>query len=233
MFVGHYAPVFALAAARRAPGLATGFVAVQLIDLGFMSLSYFGIEKWRANPSIEGFTPIDLYYMPYTHSLAGAALWAAAFALVVAALTPAGQRGLSALIAGALVLSHWFLDLLVHRHDLPLIADTDNKLGYALWDQPLIEAPLELGLLFAGFALFMAATKPRGTMGKIVPWLLMTALLVLQGVNWFTPPPPNAASFAGLGLTAYLGLAALALWLDRTRVSASHPALAAFPERLA
>ena len=76
MFVGHYAPVFALAAARREPGLATGFVAVQLIDLGFMSLSYFGIEKWRANPTIEGFTPIDLYYMPYTHSLLGASIWA-------------------------------------------------------------------------------------------------------------------------------------------------------------
>lgn len=233
MFVGHYAPVFALAAARRTPGLATGFVAVQLINLGFMSLSYFGIEKWRANASIEGFTPIDLYYMPYTHSLAGASLWAAAFALVVAAFTPAGQRMLSALIAGVLVLSHWVLDLIVHRNDLPLVSDTDNKLGYALWDHPLIEAPLELGLLFAGFALFMTATKPRGVMGKIVPWLTMAVLLVLQGVNWFTPPPPNTESFAGLGLTAYLLLAALALWLDRVRVTASHPALAAFPERFA
>jgi hypothetical protein len=233
MFVGHYAPVFALAAARGAPGLGTGFIAVQLIDIGFMSLSYFGIEKWRANPSIEGFMPIDLYYMPYTHSLAGTAVWAAAFALVVAAFTPAGQRGLSALIAGALVLSHWFLDLIVHRSDLPLVHDTGEKLGYALWDQPLIEAPLELGLLFAGFWLFMAATKPRGTMGKVVPWLVMTVLLVVQGINWFTPPAPDGATFAGLGLTAYLGLAALALWLDRTRVSASHPAFTPFPERLA
>jgi membrane-bound metal-dependent hydrolase YbcI (DUF457 family) len=190
---------------------------VQLIDLGFMSLSYLGIEKWRANPSIEGFMPIDLYYMPYTHSLAGTAIWAAAFALVVAVFTPAGRRLLSALIAGALVLSHWLLDLVVHRQDLPLVQDTDKKFGYALWDHPFIEAPLELGLLAAGFAMFMAATKPRGTMGRIVPWLMMTALLVLQGINWFTPPPADAASFAGLGLTAYLLLAALAVWLDRVR----------------
>ena len=233
MFVGHYGVSFA--ARRFEPQLPLWvlFIAVQLLDVAWSPLVLLGIEKVRIVPGITASNPLDLYYMPYTHSLVGASLWAVAFALVVAAFTPAGKRGLSALIAGALVLSHWALDLLVHRHDLPLIADTDNKLGYALWDQPFVEAPLELGLLFAGFALFMAATKPRGTMGKIAPWIVMTALLVLQGINWFTPPPPNAASFAGLGLTAYLGLAALALWLDRVRATASHAALAAFPERFA
>lgn len=217
MFVGHYAPVFALAAIRRDPGLATGFVAVQLIDLGFMSLSYFGIEKWRANPSIEGFTPIDLYFMPYTHGLLGTAIWAVAFAFVVAAFTPPGRQFVSAVIAAALVVSHWFLDLIVHRQDLPLVHDNEQKLGYGLWDYPLIEAPLELGLLLAGFALFMTATKPRGTMGRIVPWLALAVLLGMQGINWFTPPAPDAVTFSALGLTAYLLLAALAYWLDRVR----------------
>ena len=217
MFVGHYAPVFAIAAVRRDPGLATGFVAVQLIDLGFMSLSYFGIEKWRANPAITGFNPVDLYFMPYTHSLLGASLWAIAFAFVVAAFTPPGRQFLSAMIAAGLVLSHWFLDLIVHRQDLALVQDNEQKLGYGLWDHPLIEAPLELGLLLAGFALFMTATKPRGTLGRIVPWLVLAALLGLQGVNWFTPHAPDAATFSALGLTAYLLLAALAHWLDRAR----------------
>lgn len=218
MFVGHYAPVFAIAAVRRDPGLATGFIAVQLVDLGFMSLSYVGIEKWRANPAITGFTPIDLYFMPYTHSLAGATIWAVAFAFVVAAFTPPGRQFLSAVIAGALVLSHWLLDLIVHRQDLALVHDNEPKLGYGLWDHPLIEAPLELGLLLAGFALFMTATKPRGTIGRIVPWLVLAALLGLQGVNWFTPAASDAATFSALGLTAYLLLAVLAYWLDRVRI---------------
>ena len=219
MFVGHYAPVFAVAAARRSPGLATGFIAVQLIDLGFMSLSYFGIEKWRANPAITGFTPIDLYYMPYTHSLAGASAWAVAFALIVAAFTPAGRQFVNGSIAGSLVLSHWVLDLLVHRQDLALVQDTDQKLGYALWDQPLIEAPLELGLLLGGFALFIAATKPRGAKGKVVPWIVLAALLAVQGFNWLTPPPPDVATFSGMGLAAYLAVAGLAWWLDHVRVA--------------
>jgi hypothetical protein len=217
MFVGHYAPVFAIAAVRREPGLATGFIAVQLIDLGFMSLSYLGIEKWRANPAIEGFTPVDLYYMPYTHSLAGASIWAVLFALAVAAVTPAGRQFVNGLIAGSLVLSHWMLDLIVHRQDLPLLHDNEQKLGYGLWDQPLLAAPLELGLLLAGFALFLAATKPRGAMGKVVPWIVLALLMALQGVNWFTPPAPDAATFSALGLTAYLLLAAAAYWLDRVR----------------
>lgn len=217
MFVGHYAPVFAIAAVRRDPGLATGFVAVQLVDLGFMSLSYVGIEKWRANPALEGFNPIDLFYMPYTHSLAGATIWAVAFALVVAALTPPGRQALSALIACTLVLSHWLLDLIVHRQDLPLVHDTDRKFGYALWDHPLLEAPLELGLLLAGLALFMAATKPRGTMGKAVPWIVLAVLLAFQAFNWFGPPPADAKTFSIMGLAAYLTLVPFAWWLDRVR----------------
>jgi len=218
MFVGHYAPVFALAAARRQPGLGAGFVAVQLVDLGFFSLSYFGIEKWRLNPTLEGFMPVDLYYMPFTHSLAGSAAWAVGAAAITALVSPAGRRALNAVIIGALVLSHWVLDLIVHRHDLTLLHDDEQKLGFALWDHPALVVPLELGLLFAGFALFMNATKPNGTTGKIMPWVLLTLLLAVQGFNWFTPPEPNPAMFSILGITAYLAFAALAWWTDRTRI---------------
>lgn len=219
MFVGHYAPVFALAAVRRSPGLAAGFVAVQLVDIGFMSLSYFGIEKWRANPELAGFTPIDLYFMPYTHSLAGSAAWAIAAAVVTAMFTPAGRRFVDGLIVGLLVLSHWFLDLIVHRRDLALVHDDGDKLGYGLWDQPAVVVPLELGLLFAGFALFMAATRPRGVFGIVMPWAALALLVGVQGINWFTPPAPDAATFSGMGLAAYLLLAGVAWLVDRSRAS--------------
>jgi hypothetical protein len=217
MFVGHYAPVFALAAARREPSLGAGFVAVQLVDLGFFSLSYFGIEKWRPNPTLEGFTPIDLYYMPFTHSLAGSAAWALGAAAITAMLSPAGRRALNALIIGALVLSHWVLDLIVHRHDLTLLHDGEEKLGFALWDHPALVVPLELGLLFAGFALFMRATKPKGMMGKLMPWVLLTLLLAVQAFNWFTPPESDPALFSILGVSVYLTFAALAWATDRAR----------------
>jgi hypothetical protein len=233
MFVGHYAPVFALAAVRRSPGLAAGFVAVQLVDIGFMALSYVGIEKWRVNPAIAGFMPIDLYYMPYTHSLAGSAAWAVAAAIVVALLSPAGRRFVDGFVIGALVLSHWFLDLIVHRRDLALVRDEGEKFGYALWDQPALVIPLELGLLLLSFALFMAATRPRGVTGHIAPWAGFAILLGVQAVNWFTPPAGDVVTFSGMGLGAYLALAGVAWWIDRSRVSASNATLASLPERFA
>jgi hypothetical protein len=217
MFVGHYAPVLALAAARRSPGLAAGFVAVQLVDIGFFSLSYFGIEKWAANPALSGFTPIDLYYMPYTHSLAGSAAWAVGAAMVTALVSPAGRRTVDALIIGALVLSHWFLDLIVHRHDLPLVHDHEEKLGFGLWDQPALVVPLEMGLLFLGFWLFMRATRPMGLLGRVVPWVVLALLVAVQGFNWLTPPPADQTSFTAMGLGVYFGLAALAWGMDRVR----------------
>lgn len=217
MFVGHYAPVFALAAVRRSPGLATGFIAVQLVDIGFMSLSYFGIEKWAANSALTGFMPIDLYYMPYTHSLAGSAVWAVGAGIAVAALSDPGQRIWNGICVALLVMSHWLLDLVVHRRDLPLLHDNGEKLGFGLWDQPALVVPLELGLLFAGFALFMAATKPKGLVGRAAPWGLLAVLVAVQGFNWFTPPAADPTAFSGMGLAAYLVLAGLAWGVDRAR----------------
>jgi hypothetical protein len=220
MFVGHYAPVFALAAVRRSPGLATGFIAVQLVDIGFMSLSYFGIEKWAANSALAGFTPIDLYYMPYTHSLAGSAVWAVGAGILAAALLGPGQRIWNGICVALLVMSHWLLDLVVHRRDLPLLHDDGEKLGFGLWDHPALVVPLELGLLFAGFALFMAATKPKGIVGRAAPWGLLAVLVAVQGFNWFTPPAADPATFSGMGLAAYLVLAGLAWGVDRVRSQA-------------
>lgn len=220
MFVGHYAPVFALAATHRSPGLAAGFVAVQLVDIAFFSLSYFGVERWAVNPALAGFMPIDLYYMPYTHSLLGSAVWAAGAALVTAGVTPAGRRIVDASSIGLLVLSHWLLDLVVHRHDLPLAHDAGAKLGFGLWNHPIAVVPLELGLLVGSFALFLAATRPIGRARRL-PAVVLGVLVAVQAINWFTPPTTDQAAFTGLGLGAYLGLAALAGWLDRTRVRAS------------
>ncbi len=217
MFVGHYAPVLALRAVRKSPGLAAGFVAVQLVDIGFFSLSYFGIEKWRANPSLSGFMPMDLYFMPYTHSLAGSVGWAMAAGLVTAALAPASRKLAGGAIIALLVVSHWFLDLIVHRHDLPLVHDHEDKLGFGLWDQPLLVVPLEMGMLFAGFALFMSATRAKGASGRVVPWIVLSLLVAVQCVNWFTPPGGDGATVAAMGVGVYLALAGLAWWLDRVR----------------
>ena len=115
MFIGHWAPALAAAAAsKRAPKIGTLFVAAQLVDWAFFGLLLLGVEHMRFSPGISVMNPMDLYDMPLTHSLLGAAGFAAAFAALV---WLASKDSLAALIAAAVVLSHWLLDLLVHVPD--------------------------------------------------------------------------------------------------------------------
>ncbi|SPE28426.1 conserved membrane hypothetical protein [Burkholderiales bacterium] len=223
MFIGHYAPAFAARALRNSPGLATCFVAVQLVDIAFFTLAYLGVEKWRPDPGITGIMPVDLYYMPFTHSLLGSAVWALAAGAVVLVLARRGRKAIGAAIVSALVFSHWLLDLVVHRHDLGVLDDEPHKLGFGLWDRPMIEMPLEIGLVLAGFVLYAASTRARGASGRWWMWSALVVLLILQCINWFAPPPQGAVAFSGLGLFAYAVCAALAWQLERTRQSRRNP----------
>ena len=214
MFIGHYSAAFIAATSPKAPQLGTLFVAVQLVDLAFFSFVLIGIEHMRLVPGITAMNPMDLYDMPLTHSLVGAAGWAAGFALL---LWLWRRNGVAALIGGAVVLSHWLIDLLVHRPDLTL-AGGPPPFGLGLWNHPAIEMPLELVLAFGALAWFTART--RG------PWIpvatLAVAMAAFQAFNWFGPEPativdPPPPSLAILGLVAYVLLALLAWWVSRTR----------------
>src|ERR1700693_3000234 len=106
MFVGHYGPSFAAKAIRPAIPLWLAFIAVQLVDVAWAVLVILGIEKVRIVPGITASNPLDLYYMPYTHSLVAALLWSAgAFAVYRLAVRRGGNS--AAVIAAAAVFSHW------------------------------------------------------------------------------------------------------------------------------
>ena len=125
MFIGHWAPALAVAAKRRSPGLGTLFIAAQLIDWAFFLFVLLGVEHMRMTPGISAMSPLDLYFMPYTHSLLGALVWGGGTTVVVWAIL---RDRAAALLAGAVVVSHWLLDLLVHVPDLT-IAGSPPKLG--------------------------------------------------------------------------------------------------------
>ena len=91
----------------------------------------------------------------------------------------------AALLAGAVVVSHWLLDLLVHVPDLT-IAGAPPKLGLGLWNYPMIEMPLELGIIFGALWLYVRARQPA--MRRV--WALAGLLLALQLINWFGPVEP-------------------------------------------
>ena len=214
MFIGHWAPALAAAAAsRRAPPIAVLFIGAQLIDWAFFGLLLAGVEHMRFAPGISVMNPMDLYHMPYTHSLVGAAAFAAAI-WALRWLLLGDMAG--ALIGAAVVLSHWLLDLLVHVPDLTL-AGSPPKLGFGLWNHPAIEMPLELGITLGALWWYARVRQPA----RLPVLALAMALLALQAINWFGPVEPKVT--AGTSLLAFFayGLATiLAWWMGKTERAA-------------
>jgi membrane-bound metal-dependent hydrolase YbcI (DUF457 family) len=213
LFIGHYA--VALAAKRAAPrtSLATLFAAAQLIDLAWPLLLLAGLERVRIAPGITAFTPLDFESYPWTHSLLMVAVWAAAFALVYRSRT-GYARG--ALVLGALVLSHWLLDLLTHRPDLPLAPGGALRVGLGLWSSVPGTLAVELTLFAAGVAAYATGTRARDRRGAAALWSLVGFLVAVHLANAFGPPPPSprAVAFGSLAIWLFLPWAA---WIDRHR----------------
>ncbi len=161
MFVGHYGPSFAVKAVDKSIPLWLLFIAVQFVDVLWGIFVLLGIEKVRIVPGITSTNPLDLYYMPYTHSLVAAIVWSGIVDVAYRFLPKVGSWAKGGLVAAA-VLSHWVLDLLVHRPDLPLYDDA-AKVGFGLWNYPVLAFLLEATLLFVG--MFMQLSQWRQVVG--------------------------------------------------------------------
>jgi hypothetical protein len=134
VFVGHYGVSFAAKRADRSIPLWALFLAVQFLDILWAPFILLGIEKVRIVPGITKSNPLDLYYMPYTHGLPGALVWSLVGALLYQGLARPARKQSSVLV-GLAVFSHWILDFIVHRPDLPLY-DNSAKVGLGLWNYP-------------------------------------------------------------------------------------------------
>ena len=209
MFVGHYGVSFAAQRMNRQVPLWVLFIAVQLLDVFWAPFVLLGIEKVRIVPGITASNPLDLYYMPYTHSLVAAMAWSAA-AFVVYRLWRR-SRSLAALLVGAAVFSHWILDFLVHRPDLPLY-DNAAKVGLGLWNMPVIAFGLEAAFLFGGMTLFFRGRRGPKT-GMVIFGVVM---LAIQATVFFGPPPPSDTAAAAMAFFAYVVFAVfVARWEAR------------------
>jgi len=212
MFIGHFAPALVAAARPKAAGLGTLFVAAQLVDIGFAALLIPGIEAMRIVPGITAMNPMDLYHMPFTHSLLGASVWAAVFGLIVWAAT---KRREAAVGVALVVVSHWLIDLLVHIPDLTLFG-SPPRIGLGLWNYPLVEMPLEIALV--GGALVYYARRTQAPSGYRRLWILAALLAVFQAIDWFGPKEPlYSLAIPATMLFAYAFLATVAQWAGANR----------------
>jgi membrane-bound metal-dependent hydrolase YbcI (DUF457 family) len=217
MFVGHYSVAFAAKSDRNQIPLWVLFVAVQLLDFLWAPFVLLGIEKVRIVPGITATSPLDLYYMPYTHSLIGALAWSAAAFFVYKLI--AGQRAsiAAALIVGLAVFSHWVLDLIVHRPDLPIYDDT-WKVGFGLWNYKAVEFALEIWILIVGIVLYLMRNS-IGAGRRIGVIVFGVGLILIQTWNTVGGKRPLSSdrTVAITALIFYTLFAAIALLLDRPR----------------
>ena len=215
MFIGHFGPSYAIKAWKKTIPLWVLFLAVQLVDIVWSILVILGIEKVRIVPGITATNPFDLYYMPYTHSVLGALLWS----MVAAAAYRLFSRvdgWLAAAVVGAAVFSHWVLDFIVHRPDLPLYDDT-HKVGLGLWNYPALAFALEIALLFGGIVLYLRATEPKDIIGRYGMAIFGLIAVAVQAYVFFGPPPVSDTAFAMTALALYFSFAAIVYWLERKR----------------
>jgi len=218
MFAGHYGVSFACKGVERRLPLWLLFLAVQFLDILWCILILLGIEKARIVPGITATNPFDLYYMPYTHSLVAAVVWSALVFLGYRWFISQGSsRNRLGLFAALAVFSHWILDLLVHRPDLPLY-DNTHKLGLGLWNYPMPTFALEAAILFGGMWLYMGSTKDGSSVGKYGMPIFGIVLLVVHWVLFFSGAPSGGPkATAVLLLILYLAFAAVAAWLESKR----------------
>jgi hypothetical protein len=188
MFVGHYSAAFvAKAAVPRVP-LWVLLLAAQLVDAFWAVFVLRGVEHARLDPVLPS-NPLDLYHMPFTHSLLGAALYACAAGVVATRVPWVGGARRAGVVVGLVVLSHWVLDLLVHQPDLSLWG-APPKLGLGLWNFPLFAYLLELALITcsAAFYVMRCPLPTRAIRGIAVG---VGALAVYQTVVVFGPSPSS------------------------------------------
>lgn len=208
MFIGHFALGFAAKRAAPQASLGTLFLAAQFVDLVWPTLLLLGVERVEIDPALSG-APLVFVHYPISHSLLGAIGWAA---LVGAAYFAASRERRGAWVVALLVVSHWLLDLVVHRPDLPLLLSGGPTLGLGLWNLPVVELVLEIALFAACFAVYLRT--PAGQAAGFKPWVLAAVLLVIQLANAFGAPPPSMEAIAWVGQAQWL-LVAAGYWADR------------------
>jgi hypothetical protein len=218
MFLGHFA--VGLAGRRLTPqvSLAAWFASVQLVDLVWPVCLLLGLERVRIAPGITAFTPLDFEHYPITHSLVGVAVWAALFGGLWWAKhsrlprfqLPDARRAAWLLAAG--VASHWVLDVVAHRPDVPVLPG-GPFLGLGLWQSVPATLLVELAMFAAGLYVFVrsGATAIR----RPSFWLLIAMLLIAYVATAFGPPPPSVAAVAWTTMAMWL-LIPWALWADRS-----------------
>jgi membrane-bound metal-dependent hydrolase YbcI (DUF457 family) len=212
LFIGHFALGFAAKRAAPRLSLAVLFAAAQLADLIWPFLVGLGIEHVRIDPGNTAFTPLDFVSYPYSHSLLFLCIWG----LVFGALSAAVVRDRRVLfVIFALVVSHWVLDWITHRPDMPFYPGSE-KVGLGLWNSVTGTIVIETAMFAAGVWMYVRATRARDLIGSRAFAAFVGFLMAAYAAN-LGPPPPSVRMLVIVAIPAAAVLIVWAWWFDRHR----------------
>lgn len=214
MFISHFALGFAAKKAAPAVSLGALFLAGQLADLLWPTLVLLGVEHVAVEPGATRVTPLNFISYPYSHSLLTLCVWGLLLGGIYAVATRA--RAAAAITLALLVVSHWVLDVISHRPDLPLTPQGTARFGLNLWSSAPGTLIVEFALFLIGVALYVQSTRARDRIGSVGLWALVGFLAVTMIANVFGPPPPSASAVAWAAQALWL-LVIWAYWVDHHR----------------
>ena len=212
MFIGHFAIGFAAKRAAPRLSLAVLFAAAQFADLLWPVLVALGIEQVRIQPGITAFTPLDFIWYPYSHSLLLLCVWGAVFGAICAAVVRDRRVWL---VVFALVVSHWVLDWITHRPDMPLYPGSAT-VGLGLWNSIPGTIAVEVAMFILGVWIYARSTRARDRLGTRAFAAFVGFLFAAYAAN-LGPPPPSVAAIVGLGIAGGAVLLVWTWWFDRHR----------------
>ncbi len=216
MFLGHYGVAFAAKRAAPLTSLGSLTFAAQFLDELWPILLLVGLEEVKIVPGLMAASPLDFTYYPISHSLMMGITWGIIIGAVYFSLRRYGPGGW---VMGALVVSHWFLDVVMHRPDLPLGGGSGTKVGWGLWNSIPATLVIEFSIFAVGIAIYLRATRALDRIGSWGLWTYVVVLAVVF-VASNSAPPPNARVLAWSALGIWL-FVPWAWWVDAHRMPAT------------
>ncbi len=222
MFLGHYAVAFAAKKAAPKTSLGALILAAQFLDLLWPVFLLLGIEHVSIDPGNTVVTPLDFFDYPISHSLLAALGWSV---LLGGLLFFLSKKKAGAWVIAACVFSHWVLDVIVHRPDLPLGFTPGSYAGLGVWNSLAGTLVVEMGLLLGGVVIYLRTTRPTDRAGVLTFWGLTLFLVVIYFMNVFGPPPPSEMAIAIAGNATWI-MVIWGYWIDRHRTPVLEPTVA-------
>jgi membrane-bound metal-dependent hydrolase YbcI (DUF457 family) len=203
------------ASKRLAPEASLGvlMIAPLFCDVLWPVFLALGIEHARIEPGATKVTPLDLYDYPYSHSLVATIGWSALAAGLYYMLRR-DRRAAWVIAAG--VFSHFILDFVSHRPDMPLWPGGTARVGLGLWNSVPGTIAVEAPMFVAGVVLYAHTTRARDKVGSIAFWALVALLSLAYVSDFLSPPPPSIQAVMIVGFASWIVIPWV-FWFDRHR----------------